>query len=124
MERNTKLEIGLRIKEARLLRRKSQAWVAEQIEVTQPSVSEWERGDSSPSTSSIAKLCQALQVNFKYILTGEGSLEGNSDVTANPVSWEPEPLPDDEAEMLELYRSMTRSRREAVLQFLRTFVTK
>lgn len=48
------LMIGHRIREARKLRGYNQQWLAEQIGVSQPSVSDWESGRNDPTMDNLA----------------------------------------------------------------------
>lgn len=62
--------IGQRIKSARKLRQRSQKWLAEEVGVTQSSVSEWETGKSGLTVENLSALAKVLDVNFEWLATG------------------------------------------------------
>ncbi|WP_333700282.1 helix-turn-helix transcriptional regulator, partial [Rivihabitans pingtungensis] len=56
------LMIGHRIREARKQRGYNQQWLAEQIGVSQPSVSDWESGRNDPTMDNLAMAARVLDV--------------------------------------------------------------
>ena len=66
--------IGQRIKSARKLRQRSQKWLAEEVGVTQSSVSEWETGKSGLTVENLSLIAQLLNVNFEWLATGRGEM--------------------------------------------------
>lgn len=53
----------------------TQAEIADQVGVSQASVSEWRRGVSLPSAEKLAQLTMVLGVSGHWLLTGEGPVE-------------------------------------------------
>ena len=66
--------IGNRIKAARKFRKHSQAWLAEEVGVTQSSVQQWEAGKSEPTTNNLSLIAQSLSVSFEWLATGFGTM--------------------------------------------------
>lgn len=64
--------IGMRIKEARQIKGLSQAQLAEIVGISQPFLSEVERGQSDPSVENLSKFAVALEVAFEWLGTGRG----------------------------------------------------
>ena len=67
--------IGERIKRARDLTRLSQTDVANMFGITREAVSLWESGDSRPDQEKILKLAEILEVNVRWLLSGEGPMK-------------------------------------------------
>jgi bacteriophage CI repressor helix-turn-helix domain len=94
--------IGQRIKSARKLRQRSQKWLAEEVGVTQSSVSEWETGKSGLSTANLSSLAEVLDVNFEWLATGRGEMDTpahtmsykliNPSTPVSPIETRSEPL--------------------------------
>lgn len=64
--------ISVRIKDARKLKKLTQAQVAEELGVTTSAVSQWEQGATEPSISNLEKLSRLLDVTFEWLATGRG----------------------------------------------------
>ena len=64
--------IGHRIREARKQRGYNQQWLAEQIGVSQPSVSDWESGRNDPTMDNLAMAARVLDVHIEWLATGRG----------------------------------------------------
>lgn len=62
-------EIGERIREARKALGWSQEVLAERVGVDQGQVSRWERGESTPTGRSVARLSRALEVPADLLMT-------------------------------------------------------
>jgi transcriptional regulator with XRE-family HTH domain len=68
--------IGGRIAQARfqraakLGRNVTQAWLAQEVGVSGPTVSQWESGITEPTISSLAKIAKALGVDAGYLAFG------------------------------------------------------
>ncbi|MEO9387137.1 helix-turn-helix domain-containing protein [Chromobacterium phragmitis] len=114
--------IGFRIKEARTKRKRSQQWLAAEVGVTQASACSWEQGKTDPTTENLSRIALALRISYDWLATGRG----NPELSYVPVQLEAtEPqLSSDQKELLELYQSLTKSRRETLLLFLKAFATK
>lgn len=67
------LIIGHRIREARKLRGYNRQWLAEQIGVSQPSVSDWESGRNDPTMDNLAMAARVLDVHIEWLATGRGA---------------------------------------------------
>ena len=109
--------IGNRIKIARVHQSRSQAWLAEEIGVTQSSVHQWEAGKSEPTTNNLSLIAQVLSVRFEWLATGAGEMLSSafSDVE-NLRSWHsPE-----EVEILELIKRLPKVKRQSMVSFLKT----
>lgn len=64
--------IGHRIREARKIRGYNQQWLAEQVGVSQPSVSDWESGRNDPTMDNLAMAARVLNVHIEWLATGRG----------------------------------------------------
>jgi transcriptional regulator with XRE-family HTH domain len=53
----------------------TQAWLAKQVGVSGPTVSQWESGVTEPTISSIAKIAKALSVSPGWLAWGESEGE-------------------------------------------------
>ncbi len=70
LERSKSEEIGERILRARRSRKQSQGWLAEQCEVVQSVVSEWERGRRLPKPDVLVKVAMILGVSYDWLISG------------------------------------------------------
>jgi len=79
--------IGQRAAHARKLRKLSQKAVAEKVGISQPTLSELERGESD-GTKFIVELAEALSVRVGWLKNGEGNLDADpvldNNVTPGP----------------------------------------
>ncbi|MCU7837464.1 MAG: helix-turn-helix domain-containing protein [gamma proteobacterium symbiont of Taylorina sp.] len=66
------MTIAQRIMIARKLRGFSQTQMAEKLQVSRGSCSQWERGKTSPSVENLSKLALLLNVHFEWLATGRG----------------------------------------------------
>lgn len=64
-------KIGAFIADMRKSRGMSQKQLADEVGVTDKSVSKWECGKSMPEISKMESLCEALQININELLSGE-----------------------------------------------------
>lgn len=69
------MSIAQRILVARKAKGWSQANLAEQLEVSRASCSQWERGATSPSVEHLSKLALLLDIQFEWLATGRGERE-------------------------------------------------
>lgn len=115
--------IGPRIKEARQLRDRTQKWLADEVGIKQSSVSAWEVGKTDPSTDNLSTIARVLQVNFEWLATGNGPIEG---VNYTPVAFrvaEPtQVLDEDSQELLTLFEQLPKSKRKVLISFVRDWV--
>lgn len=61
-------ELGNRIKNIRLLRGETQTYVAEKLNIQRQALSNWEKGNTTPSLENLIALCQILNCNINYLL--------------------------------------------------------
>lgn len=117
--------IGNRIKSARQLRKRSQAWLAEEVGVKQSSVSAWETGKSDPATENLSRIAQVLNVNFEWLAKGSGEISGaNTPATVVIADQLPsfESYSDEQREFLRLFDALTKSKRETLLTFMKEWI--
>lgn len=69
--------IGIIIKEERTLRNWTQTYLAEQINVTQDSISLWEKDKRIPDTQYIIALCKIFKISADYLLRINDFQNGN-----------------------------------------------
>lgn len=111
--------IGNRINTARNYRKHSQAWLAEEVGVSQSSVHQWEAGKSEPTTHNLSLIAQALSVRFEWLATGTGDmLPSEVTQTENLVSWHSS----EEIKILELIKKLPKSKRDALIEFIRIWL--
>jgi transcriptional regulator with XRE-family HTH domain len=75
--KNTKYDIGDRIKLARTNLKKSSIQISKELHLSHSICSQWERGISSPSTKHLVKLADILKVSFEWLAIGEESNNKN-----------------------------------------------
>lgn len=68
------VEIGSRIRQARLQQKITQEQLAELVDVTVQYISDLERGVTGTSVATIVKLCQVLNVSSDFLLMGKTSI--------------------------------------------------
>ena len=111
--------IGNRINIARTHRKHSQAWLAEEVGVSQSSVHQWEAGKAEPTTNNLSLIAQALSVRFEWLATGFGDmLPSELTQTENLVSWHSS----EEIQILELIKQLPKSKRDALIEFIRIWL--
>ena len=91
--------IGNRIKLARKHRKRSQAWLAEQVGVHQTSVTQWETGRTDPTTENLSRIANELNVNFEWLAKGTGTMTGlpsTHPFASNIVFYQPVEIYDDD----------------------------
>ncbi|MFK5894422.1 MAG: helix-turn-helix transcriptional regulator, partial [Pseudomonadota bacterium] len=69
------MNIAQRIRIARKLKGWSQAQLAEKLNLSRGSCSQWERNVTSPSVDHLSKLALLLDVHFEWLATGRGLRE-------------------------------------------------
>lgn len=125
MKDRKKGEIGQRIKIARKFRKRSQQWLADEVNVRQSSVSEWEREANNPSTNNLVSISKCLSVSYQWLATGDGPMELTVYEPvivhiAEPIHQSEEELA--RQELLKLFDALHRSRRAVLLEFMRGWV--
>lgn len=65
------VDVGQRIRQARLSKGLSQSALAEQTNVSQPTVANWERGSHAPRHAALSKIATVLDASAAWIMTGE-----------------------------------------------------
>ena len=117
--------IGNRIKSARAARKRSQQWLADEVGVTQSSVSEWETIKTDPATENLKRIAKVLDVDFEWLATGRGEMEMQyrpvAMKTAEPMAIYPS-YSEEQREFLALFDKLPRGKREVLLTFMRDWV--
>jgi transcriptional regulator with XRE-family HTH domain len=67
------MKIGMRIAQARKARGWTQEGLAERSGLHKQTISEWERGNRTPSTDALAKVADALGVSLQELVHGTAS---------------------------------------------------
>jgi transcriptional regulator with XRE-family HTH domain len=102
-------DVGKRVRALRKSRGLTQVVLAKRVGVSQPAISDIERGDTTAMLGpTLSELAKALGTNADWLLTGKGS---------------PGRVPDtglSESELLELFRAMSEDDREALLRVARS----
>lgn len=127
--------IGSRIRSARKRRARSQKWLADQVGVSQPSVSDWESGNTDPTTDNMSAIARVLEVGYDWLATGRGEMEYSSVAAAPPIVQaspedrvpppQPDPVPaptrEELSQLTSIFKRLSLSQRAAVLSFLESF---
>ncbi|MDF7676804.1 helix-turn-helix transcriptional regulator [Neisseriaceae bacterium ESL0693] len=115
--------IGNRIKRARKLRQRSQEWLSEEVGVRQSSVSGWETGKTDPTTENMSRIAQVLDVNFEWLAKGTGLMTGIPDVNKATPMQEPagayQYYTKEELELMSLLDALPKSKRQAMIEFIK-----
>lgn len=74
------MDMSFRILQRRSALQMTQSKLAKKIGVSRVSVSQWERGDTSPKGENLYKLAEALGVSADWLLTGKGDLSSFQNV--------------------------------------------
>ncbi|MBW7901686.1 MAG: helix-turn-helix transcriptional regulator [Rhodocyclaceae bacterium] len=113
------MKIGLRIKKLREERGYSQGELARRVGVTQPTVSDWENNRTEPTVDNLRLLAVEFDVFFEWLTTGRGQRRfvpmAGEPVAEYRVERQP---PEDETQLLNLFRRLPDARRQALLEFL------
>lgn len=113
------MKIGLRIKNLREERGYSQGELARRVGVTQPTVSDWENNKTEPTVDNLRILAVEFDVFFEWLATGRGERRFAPQALEPPAEYRVEREPrGDEARLLEAFRRLSGTRREALLEFL------
>ena len=70
--------VGARIKRAREMRKLTQEYISNQVDVNTQHISDVERGAVGLSIGTLIKICKALGVSADYILFGDGASNTNN----------------------------------------------
>lgn len=106
--------IGFRIKEARLRRAMSQQDLADGLQIKQSAVSAWERGKKDPTMDNLSAAAALLRVSLEWLGTGVGEMEPSQEYREAKAA-ETGPL---ETKMLEIFRGLSWSNQQALIDFL------
>ena len=71
------IKIGIFLKELRKEKKLTQEQLAEQLGVSNKTISKWENGKCMPDYSLIQKLCEALDVTLPELMDGEDAAENS-----------------------------------------------
>ncbi|WP_158300744.1 helix-turn-helix domain-containing protein [Chromobacterium sp. ATCC 53434] len=114
--------MGQRIKMARRARKRSQDWLGAEVGVNQSSVSQWEHGQTEPTSENLSRIADVLRISYEWLATGRGEME----LSFSPVELHiAEPLlDDDQRELLALFEQLPRGKRSILMQFMRDWINK
>lgn len=101
----------MRLKELRLERGFSQIEVAHGIKTGQSNIGRWENEEVLPSSDFIIKLADFFEVTTDYLLGRSDELDNVTVQSSAPA------LPDDERELLRLFRQMNQKQKNRVIGF-------
>lgn len=114
------MKIGPRIRAARKARTFSQEELARRVGVKQSSVSDWENDRTEPTVDNLRIIAVELGVWFEWLVTGRGPMDYSPRVEQQSPEYRVENAPpQDEVELLDLFRHITEERREALIEFLK-----
>lgn len=113
--------IGERIKLARQDRKKSQSWLSQEIGVTQSSISEWETGNTDPTTDNLSRVAKVLGVNFEWLAKGTGEMEGKSTALSEPRALY-DVFSTEQRELMLLFEKLPKNKRQLLMDFVRGWV--
>jgi transcriptional regulator with XRE-family HTH domain len=71
------MSVGERIRHYRTQKQRSQTWLAEQIGVSQNTISGWEKGRTEPSRDDVRHIAQALGVDISFLELGDDAPEAH-----------------------------------------------
>ena len=112
------MTLGQRIKQRRKELRLSQSKLSKAAGVSDSSISLWESDTTAPRGENLHKLAKILQCSPTWILFGD-----EDKTPAEPVSVNfPQPMTEEELELLQLYRALPESEQLAQIQNLRARV--
>lgn len=80
------MDIGLKLKEARMKEGLTQEYVAEIIQVSRQTISNWENEKSYPDIVSVIKLSDLYNVSLDQLLKGDEKMIGHLEESTNIVS--------------------------------------
>ncbi len=66
-------EVGKRLKQIRTALELNQRDLAEQADLSQSAIAQFENGDRLPSTTALQSICRVLGVSMEKVLSGSGS---------------------------------------------------
>ena len=70
--------VGARIKRIREMRKLTQEYISNQVDVNTQHISDVERGEVGLSVGTLIKICKALEVSADYILFGDEASNANN----------------------------------------------
>lgn len=80
------MEIGIKLKEARAERGYTQEYVAEQIQVSRQTISNWENEKSFPDIVSVIQLSDLYGVSLDKLLKGDAEMIEHLEKSTNTVN--------------------------------------
>lgn len=118
--RNRDIEVGTRIKEARLNQKITQKQLADMIKVSQTAIALWENGSRSASLEAIDVLAEKLHVSAGYLLFGEKDIIDTSHVPNTKIAssstlaahFEGEEFTEEEIEEIKQFAEFVKSKRK------------
>ena len=79
------MEIGVKLKEARLRAKMTQENVAEELQVTRQTISNWENEKSFPDIVSVIKLSSLYNISLDKLLKGDEEMIEHLEKSTNTV---------------------------------------
>ena len=79
------MEIGVKLKEARLRAKMTQENVAEELQVTRQTISNWENEKSFPDIVSVIKLSSLYNISLDKLLKGDEEMIAHLEKSTNTV---------------------------------------
>jgi SOS-response transcriptional repressor LexA len=87
------MNIHSRIKLQRLVHGLTQEYLAKKLGINRVSISQWERGDTSPKGNNLVRLAEILGVKPEWLLFGEDAVDGAGTNLAGYHNVEPAVIP-------------------------------
>lgn len=113
-------EFSLRLKLAREEARLKKAETARRVGVSAAYIGQLESMTESskkqPSTPFIEKLCQILNINSVWLLTGKGPMHASPGVAEKQEAYTKQPLTEDEIYLLRIYRKLHLAEKDKVIE--------
>ncbi|AWK13517.1 helix-turn-helix domain-containing protein [Candidatus Fukatsuia symbiotica] len=106
---------GQRIKSRRLKLKLTQKELAKRVGVAHVTISQWERGDTSPRGDRLFSLAEALDCEASWVLRGDSSL---AETPTAEVTREKEQLTSKETILLDLFSGLPESEQEQLIKTL------
>ncbi|HEY4437649.1 MAG TPA: helix-turn-helix domain-containing protein [Lelliottia sp.] len=110
------LSIGERIRARRKDLKQTQKSLAKTLQLSDVSVSQWERDDSEPTGKNLFALAKALKCSPTWILFGDEDKTPDDSAVTQPE------LDDQKLELIELYDALTTTEQAALIEELRARV--
>ncbi|RHK39933.1 XRE family transcriptional regulator [Anaerobutyricum hallii] len=80
--RNINMTLSERIKEVRTSSGDTQTKFAEKLSISRSAVSKIESGENTPSSQTIALICKIYNINYQWLVNGNGEMFKENDIDA------------------------------------------